>query len=186
MKTLKESILDKDFDINLEAVREIPMSSLADALEGHGHKQLRDKQLLKKILQKIGAESYLDMIWNVLQDCEMDHASTSKLTNYEKRVIEYLAKQNPVDPKIVMDVARFKLYDCLYKEADVNGYRTSCEIEMYANERVQVFLHPIYNREHYENLLEFYFFIENGEAGWISIKKGAKKENIDLLRYILR
>lgn len=181
MKTLKESILSSDFDINLEAIGEIPMSSLADVLEGYGH-----KQLLRKILQKMGVESCLDMVWSALQDCEMSCASINSLTDYEKDVIEYLAKQNPADPKIVMDVVQHELYDRLYKEADVNGYSTNHEREIYADGQVWVFLHPIYKKRYYENMLEFYFFVENGEAGWISIRKDAKKENIDLLRYILR
>ena len=181
MKTLKESILSPGLDIGLEALEEIPMSSLAHILEGYGR-----KQLLKKILQKLGAESYFDEVWSALQDCEMSYAPINKLTDYEKEVIEHLAKQNPVDPKIVTDVVRFELYDRLYKEADVNGYSTNHEREIYADGQVWVFLNPIYKSQFYEKSLEFYFFIENGEAGWISIRKDAKKENINLLRYILR
>lgn len=181
MRTLKESILSPDFDINLEAIGEIPMHSLADVLEGYGH-----KQLLKKILQKIGAESCLDIVWSALRECGMSYAPIDKLTDCEKRVIEYLAKQNPVDPKIVMNVVQRELYERLYKEANLSGYSTDHEREIYADGQVWVFLDPIRGKRHYENFLEFYFFIENGEAGWISIKKDAKEENIDLLRYILR
>lgn len=181
MRTLKESILSPGLDIGLEALGEIPMSSLAHVLEGYGR-----KQLLKKILREIGTESCFDMVWSALQDCGMSYAPINKLTDYEKEAIEYLAKQNPVDPKIVMDVVQRELYDRLYEEADVNGYSTNHEKEIYADGQVWVFLHPIYKKRYYENMLEFYFFIENREAGWISIRKDAKEENIDLLRYILR
>lgn len=181
MKTLKESLLDNDFDSHLEDVCQIPMNVLADVLEGFGH-----KQLLKRHLQRVGAEAYLDMVWDTLQDCEMSYEYISRLTDYEKDIIKEFTNQNPVDPQIVMKVVQNRLHDPLFKDADLAGYSTAHERERWTQEQIKVFFDPVYEKRYYETMLELYFFIENGQGGYIAIRKNAKKENIDILRCILR
>lgn len=177
MKTLQESILDNDFDSHLEDVCQIPMDVLADALESYG-----PPLVLKKYLKEIHNEGMFDQIWEALsKSCDMMVSYIKNFSRYELDVIKKFVKQNPIDSQVVKETARKKIFTPLENLRELNG-RNPLDV----SEDVEIFLHPDFSASFYDNMSEFYFFINSSEAGWISIKKKAKKEHVDLLKYILK
>ena len=177
MKTLQESILDNDFDSHLEDVCQIPMSVLATALDSYGH-----PLVLKKYLKEIHNEGMFDQIWEALsKGCDMAIGDIKDFSRYELDVVKKFVKQNPIDSQVVKETARKKIFTPLEDQRVMHGYDP-----LDVDYDVEIFFDPYRAASFYDNLSEFYFFINSSEAGWIAIKKKAKKEHVDLLKCILK